>query len=50
MTSEWFLLCQWMCACEEVRLLSNSISRNFEKSMFERHDSFGRDLWKVIAE
>ena len=33
MTSKWFLLCQQMCVCEKVSLLSNSISRNFAKTM-----------------
>ena len=33
MTSEWFLLCQRMCVCEQVKLLSNKISRHFAKIM-----------------
>ena len=33
MTSECFLLCQRMYVCEEVKLLSNNISKNFTKIM-----------------
>ena len=33
MTSECFMLCQQMCVCDEITLLSNSISRNFAKIM-----------------
>ena len=38
MTSEWFLPCQRICLCEEVALLSNSVSGNFAKIMFERYN------------
>ena len=38
MTSEEFLLCQRMCVCKEVTLLSNKISRNFAKTMLGLRD------------
>ena len=38
MTSVSFLLCQQMCLCKEITLLSNGISRNFAKAMVERYN------------